>query len=210
MRAIAGIVVGLIASAIIAIIVGIVALPATFSLPPGIDASDPNQVVHALKNIPLATQIALAIAWLASAFCGAFLAKLIGRKAWAAWVVALLVAIYFALNALILTQPLWVVALWVVAPLLGGLIGNRLVGDGAAPEASTVEAEDDPADPRCGLRFLYERDGPTIAALPHSSAAMTVLIDPLPSLSSTFNAMRSASGAIPRLLSLARRSRYRE
>ena len=146
MRAVAGIVVGLIASVIVAIIAGIVALPLTFTLPPGINASDPNEVVNALKDIPLATQIALAVAWLASAFCGAFVAKLIGRKAWAAWAVALLVAAYFALNALILKQPTWVVGLWIVAPLAGGLIGNRLVSAaGAAPEAAIVEAEDAPA-----------------------------------------------------------------
>jgi hypothetical protein len=144
MRAVAGIVVGLIASVIAAIIVGIVALPTTYSLPPGLNANDPNQVINALKGIPPATQIALAVAWLASAFCGAFVAKLIARRSWVAWAVVLVAAVYFALNAFVLKQPLWVYGLWIVACLLGGLIANRLVGDGAAPEASTVDAGDDP------------------------------------------------------------------
>ena len=146
MRAVAGIVVGLIASAIAAIIVGMIVLPATYALPRGLNANDSQQVINALKDIPLSTQVALAFAWLVSAFCGAFVAKLIARRAWVAWAVALLVGIYFALNAMILSQPLWVGAMWIVAPLLGGLIGNRLVGGAIAYEAVTVDAGDPPAD----------------------------------------------------------------
>jgi hypothetical protein len=145
MRAIAGIVAGLIASLIAAVIVGIVAFGATFSLPPGIDATDQNQVFAILLTIPQSTQLALAGAWLASAFAGALVAKLISRQAWAAWAVALLVTAYFGINAFALPLPLWVKALWIIGPLIGGLIGNQLVSGGAAPEATTTETADDPA-----------------------------------------------------------------
>jgi hypothetical protein len=145
MRAIAGIVVGLIVSVIIAVLAGVVALLATFSIPPGINAADPNQIVHAFRDMPLATQLALAAAWLGSALAGAFVARLIARRAWPAWAVALVVAGYFGLNAFILAQPAWVEALWIIAPLLGGLIGNRLGSGRAAAEANFVEAGDGPA-----------------------------------------------------------------
>src|SRR4051812_44821276 len=139
MRAIAGIVIGVIAGAIVAIVVGMVALPMTYTLPSGLNPNDANQVVRALTGIPPTTQIALAVAWLASAFCGSFVAKLIARRSWAAWAVTLVVTVYFALNAFVLAQPLWVAAMWTLACLLGGLIGNRLVS-GAAPETAALEA----------------------------------------------------------------------
>src|SRR3954464_8401543 len=137
MRSVVGIVVGLIASLIAAIIAGGAAFVTTFSLPPGIDANDMRQVVDVLTGLPQATQIALAIAWLVSALCGAAIAKLISRRGWTAWAIALVVAIYFGLNALILPMPIWAKAAWVLGPLLGGLLANRFVG--AAPAAATAE-----------------------------------------------------------------------
>ncbi len=42
-------------------------------------------------------------------------------------------------NVLILPLPGWVQALWIAAPLLGGLIGNHLAKDGPVPVADSVE-----------------------------------------------------------------------
>jgi len=145
MRAVAGIVVGLVVSLIVAVIAGIVALGATFSLPPGIDATDVNSVVDTLKVMPQSTELALAAAWFASAVCGAAVAKLIAHRAFAAWAVALVVAAYFGLNAVTLSLPTWVLALWIVAPLLGGLLGSRLFG--AEPAVVTTDVEAPPANP---------------------------------------------------------------
>jgi hypothetical protein len=146
MRAVAGIVVGLIAGLIAAVLVGIVALGATFSPPPGTDATNLREVAQIFMNVPQATLLALAAAWLAGGFVGALVAKLIARQAWVAWAVALVVAIYFGLNAFSLLMPLWVQALWIAAPLLGGLLGNLLVRGSPAPEAVIVEGGDDPAE----------------------------------------------------------------
>ena len=145
MRAILGIVIGLIAGAIAAIIVGIVAVGATFSLPPGTDPGNMDMLVRTMMAMPQATRIALAFAWFAGGFGGAAVAKLIARRTWAAWVVALIVAAYFGLNGLALTLPLWGTLLWIAAPLLGGLLANRLVG--GAPAVVTTEAEAPPANP---------------------------------------------------------------
>jgi hypothetical protein len=125
MRAVAGILVGLIAAFFAAVLAGIVAARATFTVPAGIDAANPRQVLEAFADIPLATQLALAGAWFVAGLAGAFVARRIGGSALAAWLVALLAAAYFGLNANILAQPLWVQLLWAVAPLAGGLIGNR-------------------------------------------------------------------------------------
>jgi hypothetical protein len=145
MRIIVGIVVGLIASIAVAIIAGSLAFVSTISLPPGLDANDMRQVVGVLTDLPQATQAALALAWLLSAFCGAAVAKLIARRAWAAWAIAALVAVYFGLNGLVLPMPLWAKAAWFVGPLLGGFLANRFVG--TAPAVSTAEVEAPPAAP---------------------------------------------------------------
>jgi len=147
MRAVAGIVVGLIVSLIAAVLVGIFALGATFSPPPGTDATDMGEVARIFMAVPQKTLLALAAAWLAGGFAGALVAKLIARKAWVAWAVAIVVAVYFGLNAFLLLMPVQMQALWLAAPLLGGLLGNLLVGSGPAPAAMTTEVEAPPANP---------------------------------------------------------------
>jgi hypothetical protein len=146
MRAVGGIIAGLIAGLIATILVGIVGVGATLSAPVNADISDPRQVVEAFANMGSGPKIALMLAWFAGGLVGALVAKLIARKSWAAWTVAILIACYVVLNTLVLPLPAWMQALSIAAPLLGALIGNHLVKGGAAPEAVTVEAGDAPAD----------------------------------------------------------------
>ena len=141
MRAIVGIVVGLVAGFAAAILIGIIGVGATATAPAGVDASDPRQVVEAFANMPDSAKIALMIAWFAGGLVGALVAKLIARVAWAAWVVAALIALYVVLNVLVLPLPGWMQALSVVAPLLGGLIANHLVGARSAQAATTDTPE---------------------------------------------------------------------
>ena len=145
MRYVVGIVVGLIASLIAAILAGSIAFVTTFTVPAGTNANDMRQVVTIMNDLPGATQGALAVAWLLSALCGAAAAKLIARRAWAAWAIALIVAIYFGLNALILPLEMWAKAAWLFGPLLGGFFANRFVGE--APATAIAEVEAPPANP---------------------------------------------------------------
>jgi hypothetical protein len=145
MRAVGGIIAGLIAGLIVAVVVGIVAMATTFTLPPGTDAAHLDKVLQTVMVIPQATQLALAAAWFAGALVGTAVAKLIARRAWAAWAVGLVLAAYFGLSALDLALPLWVTASWAIAPLLGALLGGRLVR--AGPAVVTAETEAPPANP---------------------------------------------------------------
>jgi hypothetical protein len=145
MRAVGGIIAGLIVSVIVAVIVGIVATATTFSVPPGVDAAHLDKLMETLLVLPQATQLALGAAWFAGALAGTAVAKLIARRAWVGWTVGLVVAAYFGLSAFDLKLPLWVTALWAVAPLVGALLGNRLVA--AAPTITTTEAEAPLANP---------------------------------------------------------------
>ena len=145
MRYVLGIVVGLIVSIVASIIAGSIAFVATYSVPAGTDANDMRQVIAVMEHLPAATQGALALAWLLSALCGAIAAKLLARRAWAAWAIALIVAIYFGLNASLLPLEMWAKAAWVFGPLLGGLLANRLIG--AGPAVAVTEVEAPPANP---------------------------------------------------------------
>jgi hypothetical protein len=148
MRAVLGVIAGLIAGLVVAVIAGVVAVGATFSLPPGLDPTNGDQVGMVFASMSRTTQIALAIVWLLTAFAAAFAAKLVSRSAAAAWIAALIYTAYFAVDAFVLPLhlSLGIQGLWVVAPLIGGLIGNQLVRGGPAPAAATTDAEEAPAD----------------------------------------------------------------
>jgi hypothetical protein len=137
MRAVAGIICGLIAGLIATILVGIVGVGATFTPPDGIDPANSRQVLEAFGGMPAGSKIAIMLAWFAGGLVGALVAKAIARQAWAAWTVSSLTAAYVLLNVLVLPMPGWMQALSVVAPLIGGLIGNHLVK--AAPAAAATD-----------------------------------------------------------------------
>ena len=146
MRAVGGIFAGLIVGLIATVLVGIVGVGATLSGPVNADISDPRQVVEAFANMGMGPNIALMTAWFVGGLAGALIAKLIARRSWVAWTVAILIALYVVLNMLVLPLPGWMQALSVIAPLIGGLIGNHLVGTGAAPAAPTADAAIDAGD----------------------------------------------------------------
>jgi hypothetical protein len=128
MRAALGIITGLVAAFLVVIVIGIVGVGATYSVPGGIDPYSSRQILDLVAALPPAPKVALLIALFAGGLTGAALAKLIVRRSWAAWTVTVLIALYFMLGVVALPLPVWMRALAVAAPLIGGLVGNRLVG----------------------------------------------------------------------------------
>ena len=147
MRAIAGIIAGLIAGFAATILIGIVGVGATYSAPPGIEAGDARQVFEAFAEMPEGPKIALMLAWCGGGVFGAMVAKRIVRAAWAAWTVAALIAVYVVLNVLVLPLPGWMQALSVAAPLLGGLLANHLVAGRDLAAEAEAEAAAEAAPP---------------------------------------------------------------
>ena len=141
MRAVAGIVIGLIAGFAATILVGIIGVGATFSGPEAIDATNPQQVIEAYAAMPQGSKIALMVAWFAGGFFGALAAKRISRQGWAAWTVAALIAAYVMLYTIVLPLPAWMQVVSIAAPLIGGLIANHLIAD-RAPAPAEAEAPD--------------------------------------------------------------------
>jgi len=148
MRGVLGIIAGLIAGIVATILVGSIGVIATLRGPLTADLSDANGVVETFVNLPLGPKIAMMLAWFAGGLAGALVAKAIARRSWAGWIVAILIALYVLLNMLILPLPSWMQVLSIVAPLIGGLIGNHLIREApaATAAAATTDAGDAPAD----------------------------------------------------------------
>lgn len=142
MRAIAAIVAGIIAGLAIVILIGVIGMGATYPLPAGLDPYDTDQVVALIEAMPAAPKFALFAALLAGTLSGAAIAKLIAGKAWPAWVVTALLALYVILS--ILSLPLSGIEqmLAIVAPIAGGLIGNHLVSDRQLADEQDAVASD--------------------------------------------------------------------
>jgi MFS family permease len=140
MRALLGIIAGFITALVVTIAMGIVGLLVTgYSVPRDLDPYDVRQVIHLIEVMPASAKAALLVSVFIGALAGGALAKMISKKAWACWAVAALVALYFAFSVLALPLPGWAQAMVIIAPFLGGLIGNHLVKDRPALVTEPLE-----------------------------------------------------------------------
>jgi hypothetical protein len=140
MRAVGGIIVGLVVGYIGIILIGIVGVGATYSVPGDVNVYNSRQVVALVLDMPPGPKIALLVALFGGVLIGAALAKLISRRALAAWTVAILYAVFAGLGVLPLPMAGWMQAVTIAAPLLGGLIANHLV-KGARRAAESPDGE---------------------------------------------------------------------
>jgi hypothetical protein len=146
MRAVLGIIAGLIAGMIAMIVIGVIGFWFTLTVPAGLNAGDTNALIDTLAGMPRGAQLTLAVGWFGWALAGAWTARRISGRGWAAWLVTLLVALYALLNTLVLPMASWMQVVWIAAPLVGGLIGNHLGRGAPVPAAATTDAGEAPAD----------------------------------------------------------------
>lgn len=138
MQALAGIIVGLIVDVIVTILVGVIGFHFTFTPPAGLNPADPRALMEALGGLTVGAQLAMALAWFCGALAGAWVARRISGHRWAAWTVALLMTLYVVLNIFVLPMSASMQVVWVLAPLVGGTIGNGLARN--RPPAPLEEA----------------------------------------------------------------------
>ena len=116
---------------------------ALYPYPADVDLNDPEQIARVFPTIPLAAKLFVVAAWFGGALAGAAVAKAIAGRDWAAWTIAVLIAIGGLANIFVIPHPVWMQVSAVVAPLLGGLIANHLVRRrefAARPAASADDA----------------------------------------------------------------------
>lgn len=140
-RNIGGIVAGIIAAFAIIWLVDLLG-HALFPPPAGLGMRDSAAAIGAyLAAMPAGAQFFVALSWFAGALAGGAVAYRISGEAWAAWTIAILVALAAIANIVMIPHPMVLQVAAVVAPLLGGLIA-RQIGRGRAVEAGAPPAAD--------------------------------------------------------------------
>lgn len=126
MRGLAGLIAGIVAAVAAMMAVGAVGnLLYPFHLT--VDSDDAQATIEVLRTASTGAQIWLLLAWFAGPLAGALVAKRISGLAWPGWTIAGLLAAFLALT-FFLPLPVWMQALAFLAPLLGGLVADMLVG----------------------------------------------------------------------------------
>lgn len=83
-------------------------------------------------------QLFYVLAWFFGGLAAGAVAKWIAPSSRIAWVAVAVLTVLITANMFILPYPVWMEIATVVAPLLGGLTGNHLVGTQAEPAADVA------------------------------------------------------------------------
>ena len=125
-RSILGVVLGIVAAVLTVMAVQAIGHQ-LYPYPADVDLNDPEAIARVFPTIPTAAKLFVVAAWFGGALVGAAVAKLITGRAWAAWTIAVLMAIAAVMNLFIIPHPVWMQFSAILAPLLGGLVANHLV-----------------------------------------------------------------------------------
>lgn len=87
-----------------------------------------EQATAAFAHATMGLKLSLVIAWFVGGLVAAAVAKLIAPSGRVAWTAVAILTVLTAINIFILPYPVWMEIANVVMPLLGGLVGNHLVG----------------------------------------------------------------------------------
>jgi hypothetical protein len=124
MRAVAGLIVGIVAGALAIVLVGYLG---SFVYPMhNADPRDAEAVIEVLKAASVGVQAVFLLSWFAGAFAGAAAARAISGRAWTGWTIAVVLAALLAFS-FFLPLPIWMQTLAPLAPLLGGMAADLLV-----------------------------------------------------------------------------------
>ena len=124
---------------ILAVLVGLVAASLAVLLvetashwmlppPPGMDVTSRESMATAMQNLPLASLLAVLIAWAVGSFIGGWVAASIARthQTRCAIIVAVLIILSGIANMLMIPHPIWIWLGGILLPIPCGLAGARL------------------------------------------------------------------------------------
>ena len=78
------------------------------------------------ETLPFETLVWPVIGWFLGAAAGAWVAVRVSGLRWPGWAIAACVLAATILNLALITHPIWVIVAGVIAPLLGGWLGQLL------------------------------------------------------------------------------------
>ncbi|MGE0742544.1 MAG: hypothetical protein AB7O98_14475 [Hyphomonadaceae bacterium] len=123
------IIIGVICGAVVGVLVvaGVeFAGHSAFPPPPGLDFSTPEAARESVRHLPAAAIASVGVAWGLAALAGGYVAARIGRRAWAAWIIAALLFAAALFNLISIPSPIW---LWIgglAAIVAGGWFAGKL------------------------------------------------------------------------------------
>ena len=125
MKSLIGLLAGLVAMALVMMLVGYVGLSG-YELHVPADPNDRQALIEGIGAAPVGAQIAVLLAWFLGTFAGAAVAKKISGAAWPGWTIggvlaAILACIFFV------PLPVWLQTLSPLAPLLGAAAADILI-----------------------------------------------------------------------------------
>jgi len=125
MRAFLALLAGLVAGALVMMLVGYVGT-SLYPLHVPADPNDRQALIEGLRAAPAGAQLTVLLAWFLGTFAAAAVAKLMSGAAWPGWTIAGVLA---ALLAFIFFVPLpvWMQTLAPMSPLLGAAAADVLV-----------------------------------------------------------------------------------
>lgn len=136
MKSFLGLLAGLVAMALVMMLVGYVGL-SRYELHVPADPNDRQALIEGIRAAPVGAQIVVLLAWFLGTFAGAAVAKKISGAAWPGWTIggvlaAILACIFFV------PLPVWLQTLAPIAPLLGAAAADILIK--RPPEPADVQA----------------------------------------------------------------------
>jgi hypothetical protein len=141
MRGIGGVIAGLVAGILVAMLASFIG-GLMVGTPAGVDMSNATAIRNSYASLTTAQQLVGILSWAIGALAGAYVAKKIAGRSWAAWTVAVLMAAYQLLGVFVLLpMPAYLQVLAIALPLVAGYIANRMVPE-RAPVHETPASDD--------------------------------------------------------------------
>lgn len=99
-----------------------------FPIPADIDPTDIEALASYMDRIPLASKLAVVVAWTLGPIVGGIVGGRIAQARWASWVPGGLTALGLVLNATMIPHPIWMLALGALGIAVGTFVADRASG----------------------------------------------------------------------------------
>ena len=96
-----------------------------FPIPADIDPTDIDALATYMDRIPLASKLAVVVAWTLGPIVGGIVGGRIAQARWASWVPGGLTALGLVLNATMIPHPIWMLALGALGIAVGTFVADR-------------------------------------------------------------------------------------
>jgi hypothetical protein len=138
MKSLLALLAGLVAMALVMMLVGYVGL-SRYELHVPADPNDRQALIEGIRAAPVGAQIVVLLAWFLGTFAGAAVAKKISGAAWPGWTIGGVLAAFLAFIFFV-PLPVWLQTLAPIAPLLGAAAADIMIKRRPVEAPADVEA----------------------------------------------------------------------